>query len=553
MTLSVDTILSPQQRAALAADPAVGGGNLLPSAIKANAHPDQPFLHSVRPITTTDGQPQHTFTLLELDQLVQSWSVFYLSKGVQPRDRVAVHIEDSYAYSVHFHALAQIGAIGVLINSRASEFIARSLLAQTTPVGLYVDRERLAQLGELPELAWVVVAEDVPAPPAAELAHADRFRHVAEDPVVILHSSGTTGVPKPTIHTHESIAAGPKFRLVDHKERPGAVTLTGLPQSHLGCIAYSTYAVLAGANTIAGRDYSGADLIDAVLEHRPTAVMSFAHAYSEIPALSLEPGTVDSVDFWVSIGDAVHEAHIHHLLRQRSSDRPEATFLDRLGTTELGWGALLKARTLSTERNDRCAGQPVGVSEVAILRKDGSFADANEVGLLAARGPAITPGYWGNSDLTYRFRLGGYWLTGDNAYRDEHGDHFLVDRTVDAIETPQGTGYSVFMEEAILSDVPDVVDIAVIAGRAGAAVVPVAVVTVRAEVEAEKLLRLANEALAAAGHLQLGVLEIAAGDEDLPVGVTGKVLKRQLREKYSDLATYVSTHTGAAVAVQGQL
>src|SRR4051794_40939607 len=120
MTLSVDTILSPQQRAALAADTTVGGGNLLPSAIKANAHPDQPFLHSVRPITNTDGQPQHTFSLLELDQLAQSWSVFYLSKGVQPRDRVAVHIDDSYAYSVHFHALAQIGAIGVLINSRAS-------------------------------------------------------------------------------------------------------------------------------------------------------------------------------------------------------------------------------------------------------------------------------------------------------------------------------------------------------------------------------------------------------------------------------------------------
>jgi acyl-coenzyme A synthetase/AMP-(fatty) acid ligase len=255
----------------------------------------------------------------------------------------------------------------------------------------------------------------------------------------------------------------------------------------------------------------------------------------------------------VSIGDAVHEAHIHHLLRQRSGDRPEATFLDRLGTTELGWGALLKARTLSTERNDRCAGKPVGVSEVVILRKDGTVADANEVGLLAAKGPAITPGYWANSDLTYRSRLGGYWLTGDNAYRDENGDHYLVDRTVDAIVTEQGTGYSVFMEEAILSDVPDVVDIAVIAGRAGSRVVPVAVVTVRAEIEAEKLLRLANDALALAGHLQLGVLEIAACDEDLPVGVTGKVLKRQLREKYSDLSTYVSTHAGAAVAVQGQL
>ncbi|WP_370947369.1 class I adenylate-forming enzyme family protein [Amycolatopsis sp. cg5] len=542
MTLSIETILSPDQRAKLSADETVGGGNLLPSAIAYSSAPDKPFLRTERPVINTDGQPQHEFSLLELDQLVQSWSVWYRGKGVSPRDRVAVYFEDSFAYSVHFYALAQIGAIAVLINSNASKEIAHSLIRQTTPVGLYIDQARYDKIGagEL-DLQWITTVEEQPAPPAAVLPPEGRFKHNNEDPVTILHSSGTTGIPKPTIHTHQSITAGPKFRLVDHKENPGALTMTSLPQSHLGCIAYTTYAVLAGANTIAAFDRPGDELIADVAEYKPTAVMSFAHAYSEIPGLKLEPGVLDSVNVWVSIGDAVHEAHIKHILGLRSKDKPQSAFFDRLGTTELGWGVLLKIRNLDTARNDRCAGKPVGVAEVVVLRADGTIAGDNEIGLLGARGPAITPGYWANSDITYRSRLSGYWLTGDNAYRDANGDHFLVDRSVDAIETANGVGYSVFMEEVILADVPDVIDAAVVAGKRDGQIVPVAIVTTGdSVVEADKLLTLANEALVAAGHLPVGVLEIAQYEEDLPVGVTGKVLKRELREKYNALEVYTS-------------
>lgn len=538
------TVLAPEQRAALAADDSIGGGNLLPSAIAASPAPDQPFLRTLRPVMNTSGEPREQFSLSELDELVQSWSVWYMGKGVCSRDRVAVWIEDSFAYSVHFYALAQIGAVAVLINSKASKEIAESLVGQTSPVGIYANRSRMDKLAELaavlPGLRWTQVAEDLPAPSRAELPAEARFRHVAEDPVTILHSSGTTGVPKPTIHTHGSIVAGPKFRLVDHKEAPGAVTMTSLPQSHLGCIAYTVYAVLSGSPTTAGFDCHGAQMAEAVATHRPTAVMSFAHAYSEVPALDLAAGTLDSVNVWVSIGDAVHEAHIKDILGRRSPDLPKAAFFDRLGTTELGWGVLLKVRTLDTERNDRCAGKPVGVAEVTILRADGTFADDDEVGLLAARGPAITPGYWGNHDLNYRSRLSGYWLTGDNGYRDANGDHFLVDRTVDALVTPARTGYSMFMEEVLLADVPDVVDCAVVAGKADGRVVPVAVVVAAAgsNPEPEKMLAQANEELARAGHLTLGAIELARTDEDFPVGVTGKVLKRSLREKYADLPAY---------------
>ncbi|SDP96410.1 class I adenylate-forming enzyme family protein [Lentzea jiangxiensis] len=548
MTTFAPTVLNVEQRAAVAADPTIGGGNLLASAIAASPAPDQPFLRTLKPLLNTRGEPQNEFSLLQLDELVQSWAVWYHDeKGVRPRDRVVVWIEDTFAYHVHFYALAQIGAIAVLINTKASREIAESLTGQTTPVGIFAGQSRMDVLADfaatLPSVRWTQVAEEQPFPPQAELTTEMKFRHHDEDPVTVLHSSGTTGLPKPTIHTHGSIVAGPKFRLVDFKEQPGSMTMTSLPQSHLGCIAYTVYAVLSGSQTTAGFDRPGEEMAAAVAELKPTTVMSFAHAYSEIPALDLAPGALDSVNVWVSIGDAVHEAHIKDILGRRSPDLPQSAFFDRLGTTELGWGVLLKVRTLDTERNDRCAGKPVGVAEVTILRPDGTYADDNEVGLLAAKGPAITPGYWDNHGLNYSSRLSGYWLTGDNGYRDSNGDHFLVDRTVDALVTPERTGYSVFMEEILLADVPDVVDCAVVAGRAGGDVVPVAVVVPQpgTDPNPDKMLRLANEELARAGHLTLGALELARTDEDFPVGVTGKVLKRNLREKYADLPAYTTS------------
>ncbi|WP_037858359.1 class I adenylate-forming enzyme family protein [Streptomyces sp. SCSIO 75703] len=556
MTTFAPTVLTPEQRAAVAADSSIGGGNLLRKALAVNPRPDVPFIHATRPIATPDGGSAQDFSLAEFDALAQSWSAWYREQGVRPRDRVAVWFEDSIAYSLHFYALAQIGAVALLVNSNASRAIAVSLIEQTTPVGLYADQDRVDLLGpaarELPSLQWIRSAAELPAPPAATLPEDAYWNHHDDDPVALLHSSGTTGRPKPTIHTHKSIVSGPKFRLVDHEEQPGALMMTALPQSHLGCVAYTVYAVLGGTPIVALSDRSGGELAAAVGRYRPTSVMSFAHGYAELAAIDPEPGSLDSVDAWVSIGDAVHQAHITKVLSMRGEGLAPALFFDRLGTTELGWGVLLKVRTLDTERNDRCAGKPVGVAEVTILRTDGSEADDNEVGHLAAKGPAITPGYWADSDTTYRFKLGGYWLPGDMAYRDEHGDFFLVDRAADAIETEHGTGYSVFMEEVVLNDVPDTGDVAVIAGRKAGRVVPVAVVTA-AGADPDKLLLQANEALRAAGHPPLGLLEIARSEADFPVGVTGKVLKRQLRDKYADLTAYLAAADGKVLAATAEV
>ena len=162
-----------------------------------------------------------------------------------------------------------------------------------------------------------------------------------------------------------------------------------------------------------------------------------------------------------------------------------------------------------------------------------------EVGFFGAKGPSITAGYWGDSDTTYRSKLGGYWLTGDFVYQDADGNYFVVDRTKDAIATAEGTGYSVLMEEVLLREISTIDDCAVVAGRHGDEIVPVAViVTDESPAEAGRLLAEANAILEKAGHPRIAVLDVAVTADDFPVGVTGKVLKRELRARYGDLALH---------------
>jgi acyl-coenzyme A synthetase/AMP-(fatty) acid ligase len=545
MTMSNRPLLSPEERSRLAAMPELGGGNLLATAMAVHPDPHIPFIRTGRPVINTAGEEQTEFTLAQIDALAQSWSVWYHDEGVGPRDRVALYMPDTFAYSIHLHALAQLGAIGVLINSKASPTLALGLCERTTPVGIYTDRSRFAAIADgiasLDGLRWLRLTEEVPAPPAAVLPDAWRFRHAPEDPVSIMHSSGTTGRPKAVTQTHASSVAGPRYRLENYLEPANELLMTAQPQSHLGCIVYTAYAILAGSPLVSLYDPTGEELAAALREHEPKSVMAFAHAYAELAALDTADGTVDSVDYWVTMGDAIHEAHIRAILAKRSPDRPPATFYDRFGTTELGWGLVVQPRTLSSERTDRRVGKADPVAEVAVLRADGSRAPVGEVGFFGARGPSITAGYWSDSDITYRSKLGGYWLTGDLVYQDGEGNFFVVDRVVDAIETAEGTAYSVLMEEVLLSEISAISDCAIVAGRRGEHVVPVAVVIAGAtsddpSTHAEQLLAEVNAVLVNAGHPRIAVLDVARTPDDFPVGVTGKVLKRELRARYRDLA-----------------
>ncbi|MFE2377098.1 class I adenylate-forming enzyme family protein [Streptomyces sp. NPDC059398] len=555
MPLSPGTLLDADARRKLAGLPGLGGGNVWHTAARLSPWPDLPAVVADRPLVNADGELQSEFSLRQLDELSRVWSAWYLDQGVRPRDRVAVYLSDSFEDQLHLAALAQIGAIALVINGRMEADTALRLMARTGPVGLYTDethRGALAGRERTAGVRWTRTRADAAVLGHCTLPDAARFHHAPDDPVMLCHSSGTTGDPKPVIHAHWQSVAGVCHRLTGHAEPPTSVLLSAAPHSHAGATAFTFYALLAGLPLIAVDDPSGPGVARAVRTHRPTTVLAFNQTHSALATMELDPADFASVAYWINMGDAAHDAHIRRLIRlghHRVDGELVAGsgFGDGLGSSELGWAALRRTITAQTPPSPRLLGRPEECAEVVVLREDGAAAAPGEVGMLGVRSETVAPGYWNDHDTNYRSRLAGYWLSGDLAYRTADGDFYHADRIVDAIHTPGGTGYSVLMEETLLLQLPEVADCAVVAGGAGGVTLPVALVRLRGEADPGDLLRRANKALADIGQPPLALLETARDASDIPVGSTGKVLKRLLRERYGDLRGHIETHpTGVA-------
>ncbi|MCD9194594.1 class I adenylate-forming enzyme family protein [Streptomyces albireticuli] len=558
MPLTSRTLLTPEARLSLVDHPGLGGGNAWRVAAALNPAADLPLIAADIPLLNTEGWQQSEFSLRQLDALADAWAAWYHDQGVRPRDRVAVYLEDSFEDHLQLAALARIGAIAVLINGRMKPELALGLIRRTAPVGIYTDAPRLALFAgrerELPVVRWTRTRQDVGilgnrTPPAGA-----EYRHGAEDPVVICHSSGTTGNPKPVVWTHRQSVAGALYRLAHQPEPAGSLALAAFPQSHSSAIAFTFYSLLAGLPTVGWSDPTGPGLARGCATYRPTVVLAFNEALTDLATRDPDPAAFGSVEVWLNLGDCGHDAHMRKLMRlgrTRTGDTtvPGSVIDDGLGSSELGWAALRRVITPDSPPRARHLGRRVPISEVAVLREDGSHADPGEVGLLGVRGDSIARGYWNDSDTTYRSTLAGYWLSGDLVHRTEEGDFFHVDRAVDRIRTEAGDGYSALMEEELLLGLDEVADCAVVAGHDHDRTVPVALVRLYDRAaggnggapparDAVDLLRRANAVLDRIGQPRLALLEIAASPADLPLGPTGKVLKRQLREKYVSLRTY---------------
>jgi acyl-coenzyme A synthetase/AMP-(fatty) acid ligase len=215
---------------------------------------------------------------------------------------------------------------------------------------------------------------------------------------------------------------------------------------------------------------------------------------------------------------------------------PGSLFVDGFGSSELGWGGVLGMITIpGVVAPHRCLGVPQPFAEVAVLRPDGTPAEAGEVGLLGVKGSTVTPGYWNDSDKTYRSLLNGYWLSGDLVFRDEADRYYHLDRVVDAIPTAGGTVYSVLTEEILMAHLPEIRDCVVVAAERAGEACAIALVHLRDGHGTDGLLARVNEILDSLDKPLLADVR-AADVESVPVGVTGKVLKRRLRQTYAAVA-----------------
>jgi acyl-coenzyme A synthetase/AMP-(fatty) acid ligase len=548
-------------------EPALGAGNFLDHALAANPNREVPFVYSHH----NDHRGQVVLrghSLTDLAALRDRYAMWYHANGVRPGEPVGIVVAEGLEPLLHYLALTALGAVPTMINDAMRPDIMVRYLDHVGVVGIVADdttRLQLAYRGDPRRRPrFIALAAEVRAHDAASggLPGQYPYRHAPDDVVALIHSSGTTGIPKSTMLGHRSFWDGKQARMVRFPAEPYDRLMSLMPHTHAGGLSYFLTAVLLGLPTVVMADWRRA-VVEPVMEaFQPTMVASFPRTFVELATGELPVKAAAKVHSWFNTGDSAHYGHIRRLVQlgerpagliaswllpdgaAAGETLPGSQFIDGLGSSEMGMALFGQEWTPETTRDDRCVGKAQdAVIKAAVLDENGEEVPDGTVGLLGVITPSRTPGYWNDPRLTSSFELNGYWLTGDVARRDGEGNFYHLDRTVDVIDTAAGPVYSLPIEEVLLADCADLVqDCSVVGvpGAAGEGQRPIAVVRPQAEaagVTGEEVREKANKALADAGLTPLAAVIIARTGEDFPLGPTGKVLKRELRTRHSTLFT----------------
>jgi len=460
-----------------------------------------------------------------------------LGDGLRPGDRVAYLGVESVEYYATMFACAKAGLVLVPINFRLAAPEVEHILRDSGSALLIVDDDLRPAIepvaAELPGLR-------VRGAAAADFAewtsgHPGTVpRGVAsgpEDPVVQLYTSGTTGLPKGVVLAQRSLfairdqLAGAGLDWIDWQA--GDRSLIGIPGFHVGGVWWSAQGFAAGITNVAMPRFDPAGAVALITELRITTVCVVP---SMIRLLLGEPGA-DKAAFATVRKIVYGGSPISETLLTEALPVFDCDFAQIYGLTETGNTAvcLPPADHVSGSPRLRAAGRPYPGVDCKIIDEAGAPLGPGEIGEVCLRTPARMVEYWGLPDATAATLVGGWIHTGDAGYLDEDGYVFIHDRIKDMILVGGENVYPNEIEN-VLTKHPGVADAAVIGipdDAFGEAVLAFVAPRPGEEVRARDLLRFCQGRIA--GFKVPSRFELV---EKVPRNPSGKVLRRELRDRY---------------------
>lgn len=530
----------------LIAEDAFCSANFLQKVMTVSGDKDAPILILDKPYQSLSGSVKTSLSLNDLTLFSEEYASLYYEKGITPKDVVAVYVDDGVDYLMQFLAITSLGAIPAFINELLNKDILALFIDSLKVTEIFTTQEKKLTLQESFSESGLVLppctVKEQQQSFSGKLPLHYPFTHSETDPILITHSSGTTGIPKGVRTCNVSFTVGLRDRLTP--PYPATTRLmNALPHAHSSSITFFMEGIVRGCQIKVQSTKDPVGFAKSIESFQPDNIIAFPYLYVDLCRLDLSVFDLSSVRFWSSTGDAAHEKHIRILTRYGTHEKEDGSLgkgsmhVDAVGSSEVGLGIFNPIRTNESRNINRCVGKPVSMVDIQVLGEYGEKLGANEVGKLAVRAPSLVQGYWNSSNITEKHRVSGYWLTGDLAYKDEEGNFYHIDRISDSIKTADGMLYSLLTEELVMTHFDDIYDCSIYS-------VTSADGTNEAVIKAE----LSNDAKVQNGTdgflaeinaflRQKDIPQLAAMtlvDHEVihaPVGVTGKVLKRVLRDE----------------------
>ena len=362
-------------------------------------------------------------------------------------------------------------------------------------------------------------------PPAVEV-HAD-------DTVLQLYTSGTTGKPKGVMLSHANglqqrvnqRAAGIDWLTAE----AGDTTIIAMPYGHIGGVGVTFGAVASGQEMIVHTEYDPGALIDAIERHRVRRLFLVPAAIG----ILLQHPKAETADFSSIETLSYGASPIPLPLLQQAVARLGCGFAQVYGMTET-WGSIValppEDHLPGREHKLTAAGKALPGVEIKIVDEALNEVPRGTIGEVAIKSPNNTRGYWNKPEETAKALIGDGWLrTGDAGIMDDEGYLYIQDRIKDMIITGAENVYPAEVESAIYGH-PAVADVAVIGvpdPKWGEAVKAMVVLKPGAEATPDEIIAHARERIA--GFKCPKTVDFIPA---LPRNPSGKILRRELREPF---------------------
>jgi fatty-acyl-CoA synthase len=417
-----------------------------------------------------------TCTYQELWDLAGAAARAFLAHGIGRGETIALWSPNRYEWTVVQLAAARIGAVLVSINPACTAAeLAYALNHCGARLLVLAERFRshdmvaiaLAAATDCPALERSVVFDIdwaefcVYGTSADELARHEEQPETG-DPVAILYTSGTTGLPKGATLSHHNVLNNALLTCGDIGFGPEDRVCMPAPFFHCFGMVLGAVGSLAHGSTLVlpGPSFDPLVTLQAVHDHRCTAlygvptmfVAQLAHErFAEFDLSSLRTGLMGGAPCPPELVERVRdEMHL-----------PELSIIS--GMTETSPTITQTLRTDPADMRTSTVGRPSQCTEVKIVDPvTGRTAPIGTPGELCARGYQVMLGYWNNPAATRQAIDDAGWMhSGDLATMDDQGCIRIVGRIKDVIIRGGENVYPREIED-VLHTHPDVVDAQVI-------------------------------------------------------------------------------------------
>jgi long-chain acyl-CoA synthetase len=505
-----------------------------------------------------------TITASDFDAQADAVAVWLQGRGIAPGDRIALYLQNVPEFVITIVAAWKVGAIPVPVNPMYREDELRELLTDSGARALVVLQHLwhdvashvvdetavefvlstnglryLASDGRLPE-----VLEDVaeqPVPVGADFSavveeHRGRRPETVEvdgdDIAFLCYTSGTTGPPKGAMVTHRgAVFSSQNFRDMRGLDADDVVFAVA-PLFHItGLICTISLGFLVPMPMVLGYRFDAGESMALIEQYGVT----FTVGATTVFIAFLAHPEFDTRDISSLTKIICGGAPIPPAVLERYESATGVYMYNGYGLTETTsptFGTPSGRRSPVDPRSGALAlGVPLPGTDCVLLDDDGVDVGFDEPGEIVVRGPHVVPGYWGKPDETANAIRDGWLYTGDIGVMDDDGWVYMVDRKKDVINA---AGYKVWPLEVekVLYEHPAVREAAVVGipdAYRGETVKAVVSLAPGEQATPEELIEFARQRLAAFKYPR--TVEII---DDLPKTVSGKILRRALRDSSQD-------------------